>query len=85
LVAGGIAPGIVLAILPKCPVCIAAWAAVSIPAAARLRFGVVILCTAMLGVCISAIAGQILYQFWRAGVQEKDSRILAASGKVPDW
>ena len=48
--AGSVLPGVLLVLLPKCPVCLAAWIAIatgaSIPvaAAARLNTIVVILC-----------------------------------------
>jgi hypothetical protein len=48
---GWIIPGITIALLPKCPACVAAYlalagVAVSISTASLLRVGIIILCTA---------------------------------------
>jgi hypothetical protein len=51
---GWLAPGVGLALIPKCPACVAAYVAaitgagISIPMAARLRLGLLILCTSAL-------------------------------------
>ena len=53
-VAGWILPSMTLALLPKCPACVAAYVAlatgigISLPAAACLRWGMLILCVACL-------------------------------------
>ena len=53
-VAGGIVSSVTLALLPKCPACLAAYIAlasgigISMPAAAHLRTGMVVLCAGAL-------------------------------------
>ena len=57
-VAGSVIPAAVLVLLPKCPACLAAWLAVgagigiSMPAAARLRGGILVSCVALLALAV---------------------------------
>ena len=54
--AGLIVPGVGLLLVPKCPACVAAYVAavtgigVSLPMAAGIRWGLIILCVVALGV-----------------------------------
>jgi hypothetical protein len=54
-VAGWVIPGVILALIPKCPACLAAYVAIatgiglSMPAATYLRAGLLISCIAALG------------------------------------
>ena len=58
--AGWALPGAALALMPKCPACVAAYVAagtglaVSVPAAAWLRTGAIVLCVALLALVAAA-------------------------------
>ena len=60
--AGWVAPGLGLALLPKCPACVAAYVAaitgagISLPVAAQLRVGLQVLCVGALAL-VAARAG----------------------------
>jgi hypothetical protein len=64
-----IAPGVGLALIPKCPACVAAYVAaatgvgISMPVAAGLRTGLLILCVSALGF-VAVRAGARLLK-WR--------------------
>lgn len=64
---GWIVPGITLALIPKCPLCLAAYVALatgiglSIPVAAFLRMTLVIVCL----LSLALVAGINLRRFWR--------------------
>ena len=57
-----VVPGAVVALMPKCPACLAAYVALgtgvalSLPAAANLRFGVLVLSSALLGALVIRVA-----------------------------
>lgn len=60
--AGWIVPAALLALIPKCPACVAAYVALgtgvglSFPAAERLRFGAIVLCSTVLaGLALQAL------------------------------
>jgi hypothetical protein len=63
---GWIAPSVGLAIIPKCPACVAAYVAaitgagVSIPMAARLRMGLLILCISALAIVAARAGARLL-------------------------
>jgi hypothetical protein len=65
---GWIAPGVGLAIIPKCPACVAAYflaitgAGISIPMAARLRMGLLILCMSALAIVAVRAGARLLKQ-----------------------
>ena len=77
-IAGWIVPGATLALLPKCPVCVAAYVAlfsgvgISIASAARLR-------TALLIVCVGALIGLALKRLCRLAGQKKERSRAQAS------
>ena len=61
-----IAPGLGLALIPKCPACVAAYVAaitgagISMPMAARLRLGLVILCVSALAFVMARAGARLL-------------------------
>jgi hypothetical protein len=63
---GWIAPSVGLALIPKCPACVAAYVAaitgagISIPMAARLRMGLLILCLSMLALVAARACARLL-------------------------
>lgn len=64
--AASILPGVALVLLPKCPLCLAAWlglatgVGISAAAAAHLREGVIVLCVTGL-----SLAGRLVWRnFW---------------------
>jgi hypothetical protein len=74
--AGCVLPGVMVALLPKCPACLAAWLAIagiglSAPAAGRLRSVILIL-----GLV------PMLYLAAKAGLRARQARRRAASGMV---
>ena len=62
-----IAPGAVLALMPKCPACLAAYIAlgtgigISVPAADNLRLAAIVVCVAML----SALTAGVVAKYWK--------------------
>jgi hypothetical protein len=66
-VAGWIVPGVGLALIPKCPACVAAYVAaltgvgVSMPMAAGIRWGLIVLCIVALAF-VAARQGMRLIQ-----------------------
>ena len=94
------APGLGLALIPKCPMCVAAYVAavtgvgISVPTAARLRLGLLILCVSALAF-LAARAGARLFRGRRAchaarchtchtpGRLQPD-RVLRAETDIPD-
>lgn len=65
---GWIAPGLGLALVPKCPMCVAAYVAavtgaeLSIPMAERLRLGLVILCATAVMFAAARACGRLLWR-----------------------
>ena len=77
--AGWVAPGLGLALIPKCPGCVAAYVAaitgagISIPMAAQIRLGLLFLCVAAL-VFVAARAGARLIKWCQAVTPSGASR-----------
>jgi hypothetical protein len=68
--AGWIAPGIGLALIPKCPACVAAYVAmftgigISMTLAARLRMGFLILCLVVLALVAARQGMRLIRKSW---------------------
>lgn len=68
---GWIAPGLGLALIPKCPMCVAAYVAafsgaeISMPMAARLRLALLILCVTALCFVTARTGTRLLKGSWR--------------------
>ena len=71
--AGWIVPGAALALLPKCPACVAAYLAfasgvtLSAPAASVLRTSVIVLCAVSLSYATARLAMQVFRRLARSG------------------
>ena len=74
-IAGWIIPSITLALIPKCPVCIAAYVAmfsgigISIATASVIRTSLVVL-------CVTALAYLALVRFWRLAFGDEARRSM---------
>ena len=68
-IAGWIIPGAILALLPKCPVCLAAYVAIwtglglSFSAATHLRAGLLILCVGLILFSAARNARRVIHKF----------------------
>jgi len=86
-VAASAAPGLVLALLPKCPLCLAAWVAMttgislSSTAAAGVRGGIVAACFAT--VALVAMRG---FRRWRSSERAvAGHHVNARNGSTREW
>lgn len=74
-------PGVVLALMPKCPACLAAYVALgtgiglSLPVAANLRLGAIVLCTIVLGALALRLGWRCVRRS-RAGTEPGAERVL---------
>ncbi|HTQ49397.1 MAG TPA: hypothetical protein VMJ12_01710 [Candidatus Acidoferrales bacterium] len=79
-IAGWLVPGATLVLLPKCPVCVAAYVAlfsgvgISIAAAARLRTSLLVLCLTVLLWLVLKLLGRVVFRTRRSQWRKRNLR-----------